>query len=65
MQVVGGRGALIALPVERAQRGLCTGTLMPPSVDRMLGTWDKSVQGIEAQGFGFGAARLSSQDMRR
>jgi alkylation response protein AidB-like acyl-CoA dehydrogenase len=36
MQVIGGRGALKELPVERAYRDLRTSTLMPPNHDRML-----------------------------
>jgi hypothetical protein len=38
---------------------------MPPTIDRMLETVGKSVPGSEVQRFGFGAARLSSQGVKR
>ncbi|MBM4439934.1 MAG: acyl-CoA/acyl-ACP dehydrogenase [Candidatus Rokubacteria bacterium] len=46
IQVMGGRAAYRALPVERAFRDLRTSTLMPPTVDRMLETIGKSALGI-------------------
>jgi alkylation response protein AidB-like acyl-CoA dehydrogenase len=52
LQVVGGRGAYRALPVERAFRDLRTATLMPPTMDRML-------QGIGQQALGIQAGMFS------
>jgi alkylation response protein AidB-like acyl-CoA dehydrogenase len=60
MQVVGGRGALKDLPIERAYRDLRTCTLMPPAVDRMLEVVGKSLLGVEVQMFDFGAARTTN-----
>lgn len=55
IQVVGGRGAYRAYPVERAFRDLRTCTLMPPTVDRMLEAIGKSALGIQEGMFRFGA----------
>ncbi len=51
IQLVGGRGAYKAHPVERAFRDLRTCTLMVPSVDRMLETVGKNALGIETAMF--------------
>jgi alkylation response protein AidB-like acyl-CoA dehydrogenase len=46
IQVIGGRGAYRALPVERAFRDVRTSTLMPPTMDRMAETIGKSALGL-------------------
>jgi alkylation response protein AidB-like acyl-CoA dehydrogenase len=51
IQVVGGRGAYRALPIERAFRDVRTATLMPPSVDRMLEALGKSALGLDSAMF--------------
>jgi hypothetical protein len=56
MQVVGGRSALKSLPVECAYGDLYICTLIPPTVDRMLESVSKSVQGVKVQRFDFGVA---------
>ncbi|HEU4369497.1 MAG TPA: acyl-CoA dehydrogenase family protein [Methylomirabilota bacterium] len=46
IQVVGGRGAHRAYPVERAFRDARTATLMPPTMDRMLEAIGKGALGL-------------------
>ncbi len=55
IQVVGGRGAYRELPVERAFRDVRTGTLMPPSVDRMVEAIGKHALGIQTGIFRIGS----------
>lgn len=57
MQMVGGRAAYKALPIERIYRDLRTCTLMPPTPDRMLETVGKAALGLAVTMFQTESAR--------
>ncbi|MCI0549223.1 MAG: acyl-CoA/acyl-ACP dehydrogenase [Candidatus Rokubacteria bacterium] len=55
LQITGGRGAYRDYPVERAFRDMRTGTLMPPTIERMTEAIGKVALGLEGGMFRFGS----------